>query len=67
MRADRRDQVVADAAAHQFAIERDVVDAADHDDAGAGVADVGKLVEPGENVAAASVSRMITFGVGAER
>ena len=52
-RHDRRDDVVADAAAHQFAIERDVVDAADHDHAAAGVADGGKLVEPGENVAAA--------------
>ena len=37
--ADRRDHVVADAAADQLAIEHDVVDAADHDHAGAGVAD----------------------------
>ena len=45
--------VVADAAAHQFAIERDVVDAADHDHAGAGVAHGGELVEAGEDIAAA--------------
>ena len=56
-RVDRRDDVVADAAAHQFAIERDVVDAADHDHAGAGVADGGELVEAGENIAAAVGSR----------
>ena len=46
-RVDRRDDVVADAAAHQFAIERDVVDAADHDDAGSGVADGRELIEAG--------------------
>ena len=51
-RADRRDDVVADAAAHQLAIERDVVDAADHHDAGAGVADGRKLVEAGQDVGA---------------
>jgi len=32
-RTDRRDQIVADAAPHQFAIERDVVHAADDDHA----------------------------------
>ena len=52
-RVDRRDDVVADAAAHQFAIQRDVVDAADHDDAGAGVANGRKLVEPGQDIVAA--------------
>ena len=52
-RADRRDDVVADAAAHQLAIERDVVDAADHDDAGAGVADGREMVEAGQDVVAA--------------
>ena len=54
MRADRRDQVVADAAPRQFAVEHDVVDAADHDDARAGVADFGELVEPAEDVVAAA-------------
>ena len=50
---DRRDYVVADAAAHQFAIERDVVDLADHDDAGSGVAHGGEMVEAGQDVVAA--------------
>ena len=45
--------VVADAAAHQFAIQRDVVDAADHDDAGSGIADGGELIEAGQDVGAA--------------
>ncbi len=44
--ADRRDQIVADAAPRQLAIERHVVDAADDDHARAGVADFGELVEP---------------------
>ena len=52
-RIDRRNHVVADAAAHQFAIKRDVVDAADHDDAGSGVADRGELIEAGQNIVAA--------------
>ena len=52
-RVDRRDHVVADAAAHQFAIERDVVDAADHDDAGSGIAHGGELVEAGQDIVAA--------------
>ena len=50
---DRRDHVVADAAAHQFAIQRDVVDPADHDDAGAGIADGREMIEAGQDVAAA--------------
>ena len=37
-RSQRRDQILADAAAHQVAIELHVVDVADHDDLGAGVA-----------------------------
>ncbi len=45
--ADRRDQVVTYPAARQLAIERYVIDAADHDNARAGVADFGKLVEAG--------------------
>src|SRR5262249_53853832 len=52
-RGDRPDQIVADAAAHQLAIQRDVVDAADYHDAGAGVADRSELVEPGQDVVAA--------------
>jgi hypothetical protein len=47
--SDGRDQVVADAAPRQFAIQRDVVDAADHDHARAGVADFSQLIEPGKN------------------
>ena len=54
-RADRRDQIVADAAPHQLAVEHDVVDAADHDDARAGVADLGQLVEAAEHLVAAAV------------
>ncbi len=54
-RADRRDQVVADAAAHQLAIEHDVVEPADHDDARAGVADLGERIEAGEQVVAAAL------------
>ena len=52
-RGNRGDDVVADAAAHQLAIERDVVDAADHDHAGAGVADGGELIEAGQDVVSA--------------
>ena len=52
-RVDRRDHVVADAAAHQFAIKRDVVDPADHDDPGSGIADGGELIETGEDIGAA--------------
>ena len=47
---DRRDQVVADAAPDQLAIEQHVVVAADDDDPRAGVADIGQRVEPVENV-----------------
>ena len=66
MRADRRDQVFADAAAHQLAVEHDVVDVADHDDVGAGVADLGELVEAGRACRRARLSDsiMMTFGVG---
>ncbi len=52
--ADRRDQIVADAAPDQLAIERDVVHAADDDDAGAGVAIIGELIETGEDLLAAA-------------
>ena len=44
--ADRRDQIFADAAPRQLAIERHVVDAADHDHPRAGIADLGELIEP---------------------
>ena len=44
---DRRDQVLADAAVDQPAVELDVVDVADDDDLGAGVADLGQAVELG--------------------
>ena len=46
---NRPDHVVADAAADQFAIGRDLV--ADHDHARAGVADGGEFVEPGQEIA----------------
>ena len=54
-RADRRDQIVADAAAGELAIEQNVVDAADHDHARAGVADLGELIEAAEDVVAAAL------------
>src|SRR6185312_11478029 len=49
---DGGNHIIADAAAHQLAIQGDVVDAADHDDPRAGVADGCELVEAGENVGA---------------
>jgi hypothetical protein len=51
-RPHRADQILADAAADQVAVEHDVVEASDHDDAGAGVADLGELVERGDDVLA---------------
>ena len=54
-RADRRDQVVADAAPDQLAVEHDVVGPADHDDAGAGVAELGERIEAGQDAVAAAV------------
>ena len=44
---DRRDQIFADAAADEVAIELDVVDVADDDHLGADIANVGKAVELG--------------------
>ena len=41
----RRHQIFADALAHQLAIENDVVEMADDDDLGGGVADLGQLIE----------------------
>ncbi len=52
-RVDRRNDVVADAAAHQFAIKRDIVDTADHDDAGSGIAHGCELIEAGKDIGAA--------------
>src|SRR6185312_7725604 len=51
-RGDRRDDVVADATANQLAVQGNVVDAADYDHAGTGIADGGELIEPGQDVAA---------------
>jgi hypothetical protein len=51
-RLDRSDHVVADAAPHQFTIGRDVVGAADHDNARSGVADGREFIEGFENVGA---------------
>ena len=41
----RRDHIIADAATNQFAIKHDVIDAADHDDARAGIAHGCELIE----------------------
>lgn len=51
-RRHRRDQIVADAAPDEFAVQNDVVDTPDHDHTGSRVTDRGKLVEAGENVVA---------------
>ena len=51
-RFDRSGHVVADAAAHQFTIGRDVVGVADHDDAGSGVADAREFIKSLEDIAA---------------
>ena len=48
-RVDRSDQIIADAAADQFAIQRHVVVAADHDHPGAGVTDFRQRIQSGEN------------------
>ena len=52
-RLDRAEDVVADAAADQFAVGRDITGAADHDDPGAGVANGCEFIEAGEHVAGA--------------
>ena len=54
-RADRRDQIVTDAASHQFAIERDIVHA-DDDHASLRVAYRRELIEPVEDILAAIVA-----------
>ena len=51
--ADRRDQIIAHAAPHQLAIERDVVHAADDDDPRRRVAYRRKLIEAAEDILAA--------------
>ena len=53
--ADRRDQIIAHAAPHQLAIERDVVHPADDDDPRGGIANLGELIEAGEDVVAAAL------------
>ncbi len=51
--SDRPNDVVADAATHQFAIGRGIVGSADHDDAGSGIAHGCEFIEAGKNIAAA--------------
>ena len=51
-RRDRLDQVLADAALQQIAIEHDVVGVPDHDDLGAGIAALGQPIELGDNLLA---------------
>ena len=52
-RSDRRDQIVADAAPHQLPVQRDIVHAADDDDAGRRVAYRRELIEAAEDIVAA--------------
>ncbi len=52
-RVNRSDHVVADAAAHQFAIGRGIMGGTDHDDAGSGIAHTCEFVEAGKDVVAA--------------
>ena len=54
-RADRRDQIIAHAPAHEFAIQFDVVGAADDDDARGRVAHFGELIEAGQDIFAAAL------------
>jgi hypothetical protein len=51
---DRADHVIVDAAAHQLAIGNVIGFVADDDDAGAGIADMGELVEEGHELAPAA-------------
>ena len=53
---DRRDEILADAALQQLAIEEHVVDVADDDDLGAGVAALGQPVELAEQLLRAAAS-----------
>ena len=50
---DRSNHVIADAAAHQFAIGRDIIFIADHDDTRSGVAHGCEFIEAGKDIAAA--------------
>ncbi len=63
---DGRDQVVAHAAAREFAVEQHVVDVADDEHLRARVADLGQAVEVGEErlPVVLRFSRISTFGVG---
>ena len=54
-RADRRDQVVADAAPGQLAVKQHIVLATDDQHAAAGVADFGQRIETGQNGFAAAL------------
>lgn len=51
-RLHRRDRVITDAAADQLAVQRDIVDLADHDHPRPGIAHRRELVETGQHVAA---------------
>ncbi len=50
---NRPDHVIADAATHQFAIGRDIIFIADHDDAGSGVAYGCELIKASQDIVAA--------------
>src|SRR5258708_1044857 len=52
-RLPRPDDVVADAATHQFAVGCGIVGGADHDDAGSGIANACEVIEAGQDIAAA--------------
>ncbi len=51
-RANRRDHVLADTAAQQFAVEHHIIDQADDHDLGAGIAALGELIELIEHLVA---------------
>ena len=54
-RADRRNQIIADAASHQLAIERYIIHPPDDDDARGGVTHRRQLIEPAEDVFVAAL------------
>ena len=67
--AERRDQIFADPARDQLAIENDVVELAKDDDLGAGVADIARVRRAARSarLGLAGASSTITLGVGALR
>ena len=73
--ADRPDQVVADSAADELAIEQNVVGQPDHDHPRPGVAYFRELVEPGKQLATVAVrldddhvgGRRVAVGLGGRR